>query len=125
MAGRIKLNSVCKKTSQNPCGYLPSSCPNGPVISTSLLTSRTAHTLTEKSKRVKVIPENIRKRLNLKTGAQFVVLGEKDVVILKNISPPSIDDFDDLIGKARRSAKKAGLKRTDVKDAIAKVRGKK
>ena len=37
-----------------------------------------------------VIPENIRKRLNLKAGAQFVVLGEKDVVILKNISPPSM-----------------------------------
>ena len=30
-----------------------------------------------------VIPENIRKQLNLKAGAQFVVVGEKDVVILK------------------------------------------
>jgi AbrB family looped-hinge helix DNA binding protein len=72
-----------------------------------------------------VIPENIRKRLNLKTGAQFVVLGEKDVVILKNISSPSLDDFDDLISEARKSAKKAGLKRADVRDAISKVRGKK
>jgi AbrB family looped-hinge helix DNA binding protein len=72
-----------------------------------------------------VIPENIRKRLNLKAGSEFIVLGEKDVVILKNISPPSLDDFDDLISEARKSAKKAGLKRTDVKDAISKVRGKK
>jgi len=72
-----------------------------------------------------VIPENIRKRLNLKTGAQFVVLGEKDVVILKNISSPSLDDFDDLISEARKSAKKAGLKRADVRDAISKGRGKK
>lgn len=35
-----------------------------------------------------VIPENIRKTLNLKAGAQFVVVGDKDVVILKSISPP-------------------------------------
>ena len=49
-----------------------------------------------------VIPENIRKQLNLKEGAQFVVLGEKDVVILKNITPPSIDEFDDLIATARK-----------------------
>jgi AbrB family looped-hinge helix DNA binding protein len=70
-----------------------------------------------------VIPENIRKQLNLKEGAQFVVLGEKDVVILKNISPPSMDEFDELIVKARKSAKKAGLKQSDVEDAILKVRG--
>jgi AbrB family looped-hinge helix DNA binding protein len=72
-----------------------------------------------------VIPENIRKQLNLKAGAQFVVLGEKDVVILKNISPPSMDEFDDLITQARKKAKKAGLKKSDIKDAIAQARGKK
>jgi AbrB family looped-hinge helix DNA binding protein len=72
-----------------------------------------------------VIPENIRKQLNLKAGAQFVVLGEKDVVILKNISPPSMDEFDDLIAQARKKAKKAGLKRSDIKDAVAQTRGKK
>jgi AbrB family looped-hinge helix DNA binding protein len=72
-----------------------------------------------------VIPENIRKQLNLKAGAQFVVLGEKDVVILKNISPPSMDEFDDLIAQARNKAKKAGFKKSDIKDAIAQSRGKK
>ena len=35
-----------------------------------------------------VIPETIRKRLNLRAGSQFVVVGENDVVILKTISPP-------------------------------------
>ncbi len=72
-----------------------------------------------------VIPENIRKRLNLKAGAQFVVVGEKDVVILKNISPPSLDEFDALIADARKKGKQAGLKRSDIKDAILKVREKK
>ena len=71
-----------------------------------------------------VIPENIRKKLQLKPGAQFVVVGDKDVVILKNISPPTIDEFDGLIAKARESAKDAGLKKTDIKKVIAKVRGK-
>ena len=30
-----------------------------------------------------VIPEDIRKRLKLKSGSQFVVVGDKDIVILK------------------------------------------
>ncbi len=71
-----------------------------------------------------VIPEGIRKRLGLKAGAQFVVVGEKDVVILKSITPPSMEDFDALIIEARRQARKAGMKRSDIAAAIAKARGK-
>jgi AbrB family looped-hinge helix DNA binding protein len=69
-----------------------------------------------------VIPEDIRKRLKLRPGAQFVVVGEDDVVILKAISPPSMNEFDDLITEARTQAKQAGLKRSDISKAIAKVR---
>ena len=69
-----------------------------------------------------VIPEVIRKRLNLKTGAQFVVVGDNDVVILKNITPPSIAEFDELIAKARKTGKQAGLKKTNIKEAIMEVR---
>ena len=72
-----------------------------------------------------VIPETIRKKLHLKAGAQFVVVAEKDVVILKNIAAPSLDEFDGLIAKARKTAKQVGLKKSDIKDAIAKVRKKK
>lgn len=71
-----------------------------------------------------VIPENIRKQLKLKAGAQFVVVGEKDVVILKSISPPSLDEFDDLIAEARKKGKQAGIKKSDISDAILKARGK-
>jgi AbrB family looped-hinge helix DNA binding protein len=71
-----------------------------------------------------VIPENIRKQLNLRAGAQFVVVGDKDVVILKNISPPSLDEFNDLIAVARKKGKQAGLKKSDIKDSILKARGK-
>ena len=69
-----------------------------------------------------VIPEKLRQNLGLKAGTQFVVIGEKDVVILKSISPPSMKDFDSLIARARKQAKSAGLKRSDIKSAIAKVR---
>lgn len=72
-----------------------------------------------------VIPDDIRKQLNLKPGAQFVVVGKKDVVILKNISPPSLDEFEDLIAEARKKAKQAGMKKSDIDDAILKARGKK
>ena len=69
-----------------------------------------------------VIPEGIRKRLGLKAGDQFVVLGDKDVVILKAISPPSMEDFDKLISEANKQARKARMKRSDIADAITKVR---
>jgi len=72
-----------------------------------------------------VIPENIRRNLNLKAGAQFIVIGDKGVVILKSITPPSIEEFDDLITKARQDGEKAGIKKTDIAEAIIKVRSKK
>jgi AbrB family looped-hinge helix DNA binding protein len=41
-----------------------------------------------------VTPDEIRRRLGLKEGSQFVVVGEKDTVILKTISPPSMQEID-------------------------------
>lgn len=72
-----------------------------------------------------VIPEDIRTRLGLQAGTQFIVVGDRDVVILKTISPPSIDTFDDLVIQARKQARSAKLKKTDIDSAIAKVRGRK
>jgi len=72
-----------------------------------------------------VIPDEIRKRLGLKEGSQFVVVGEKGTVILKTISPPSMQEFNHLIAEARSQAKKASLKRSDVGHAVLKVRGRK
>ena len=72
-----------------------------------------------------VIPENIRKQLNLKAGAQFVVIGEKDVIILKNIAQPSLDEFGVLIAEARKKGKQAGIKKSDINDAVLEARGKK
>lgn len=72
-----------------------------------------------------VIPEEIRQQLGLKSGTQLLVMGDKDVVILKVIKQPSIGDFKMLITKIRKEAKKAGLSPTDLKTAIAQSRKKK
>jgi len=72
-----------------------------------------------------VIPEDVRNRLGLETGAQFVVVGEGDVVILKVISPPPKAEFQALVSEARRAARKAGLRSADVKAAVKKARGRK
>ena len=69
-----------------------------------------------------VIPEEIRNDLGLSEGDQFVVIGEGDAVILKTITPPKIEEFDKLLGQARSAAKKVGIKRADLKSAIARVR---
>ena len=71
-----------------------------------------------------VIPEDIRKRLGLEAGSQFVVVAGKDAIILKTISPPSMDEFDELLKNARSQARKAGMKRSDIKDTVAEVRGR-
>lgn len=68
-----------------------------------------------------VIPEEIRDRLGLQSGTQFVV-GDRDVVILKTIAAPSMREFDNLIAKARQQARKSGLKRLDIDAVVARVR---
>jgi AbrB family looped-hinge helix DNA binding protein len=72
-----------------------------------------------------VIPEEIRDRLGLKPGAQFVVLGDRDVVILKVIQAPDMAQFDEIVGRARKAAKRAGLKKKDVDQAVKRVRSRK
>ena len=72
-----------------------------------------------------VIPEEIRNRLHLGAGSQFIVLGDGDVVIFKALTAPSLKDFDGLIRRARTQAKATGMKPTDISNAVAAVRGRK
>ena len=72
-----------------------------------------------------VIPEKVRNDLGLKPGDEFVVLAHEDAVMLKSIKRPSMKEFNALVKKARRQAKAADVKRSDVAKAIAAVRGRK
>jgi AbrB family looped-hinge helix DNA binding protein len=71
-----------------------------------------------------VIPESIRDELGLEAGARFVVLGQDDVVMFKVISPPSKEEYARLKRQLRKQAREAGLKRSDIPKAIARVRGR-
>ena len=61
-----------------------------------------------------VIPEEIRDRLHLSAGSQFVVIGEGDAIIFKTLTAPSMKDFDGLIRRARKQGKAAGIKPSDI-----------
>jgi AbrB family looped-hinge helix DNA binding protein len=70
-----------------------------------------------------VIPEDVRNKVGLHIGDQFVVVADKDVVILKIIKRPSTKEFTSLVTQARKLAKKAGLNKKSIKDAIKEARG--
>jgi len=82
----------------------------------------TVATTTLSSKGQVVIPEDVRNALGLEPGAQFVVMGDGDVVILKRIETPARTEFRALAAKVRGQARRAGLKAADVQRAIRKVR---
>ena len=69
-----------------------------------------------------VIPEAIRRRLELEPGTEFLVLGEDGTVVLKVIEVPSMQEFDEVVAKAREGARRAGLRRSDIAEAIRAVR---
>ncbi len=86
--------------------------------------SETVATTKMSSRGQVVIPEKIRDQLGLKTGSQFVVIGQGDVLMLKLISPPSIDNYNELKRRLRRQVREAGLSRSDIDSAVKKVRGR-
>ena len=71
-----------------------------------------------------VIPQEIREKLNLALGEKFIVIGEKDTIILKKIEEPSFKGFEKLIKKTREFAKKKQIKENDVNEAIKRTRKK-
>src|SRR5439155_4338135 len=83
---------------------------------------RAVATTTLSSKGQVVIPEDVRDALGLEPGAQFVVMGDGDVVILKRIETPARSEFRALADKARGQARRAGLRPADVQRAVRKVR---
>ena len=69
-----------------------------------------------------VIPEEIRNKMKLHSGDQFLVFAENDVVILKTITKPSMGEYEILISKVRQAAKKSGITKKAVSSTIKAVR---
>jgi len=72
-----------------------------------------------------VIPEEIRTRLGLEPGDQFVVVGEGNVVILKTVEPPKASELKALLDRAQKAAEEAGITSQDVERVIREVRASK
>jgi AbrB family looped-hinge helix DNA binding protein len=69
-----------------------------------------------------VIPEDVRKALGLEVGAQFIVMGDGDTVVLKRIAVPAKRELRAMIGKVRSKARRSGVTPADIGDAIRHVR---
>jgi AbrB family looped-hinge helix DNA binding protein len=72
-----------------------------------------------------VIPGEIRNRLGLEPGEQFVVIGEGDVVVLKTLKPPKLEELKPLLDKVQKAAEAVGVTPEDVERVIAEVRASK
>lgn len=71
-----------------------------------------------------VIPEDVRRRLGLKAGTQFVVVAGDDAVVLKPVMELDMSQFDELLADARIQARRAAVKKADITDAIREVRAR-
>ena len=69
-----------------------------------------------------VIPEDVRKALGLEVGARFVVMGDRDTVVLKRIAIPGKSELRALLLKVRSQARRAGVKPSDVRNAVRRAR---
>ena len=70
-----------------------------------------------------MIPSQIRSRLGLTEGTPFAVATRGDVILLKKVKIPTIEDFDRLVAKAGKSAAAHNIKPEDVEDIIHRHRG--
>ena len=69
-----------------------------------------------------VIPQNIRKKLSLKEGEKFIVIGKNNVILLRKIETPSFNGFEKLIEKTQKFARKKRLTPSDLDEAIKRLR---
>ena len=71
-----------------------------------------------------VIPQNVRERLGLNDGEKFIVIGEKDTIVLKKLEVPSFDGFDKLLKKTREFARERKISLQDVGESVKRTRKK-
>ena len=72
-----------------------------------------------------VLPQAVRRKLKIGAGDQFMVICEGEDVVLKRVEKPALDRFKQLLLEARKFVKKSGFKKSDVNQAIKKVRSSK
>lgn len=78
--------------------------------------------LTVSSKGQISLPINMRRRLSINTGDKLVAYASDDVIMLKAIKLPSVEEFKDALAQTQEWAAKVGYKEDDVNDIIKAVR---
>lgn len=69
-----------------------------------------------------VIPNEFRKTLGLTAGTPLAVFTDGSTLLLKPVEIPDAEAFEALLKESRNAAKKAGLKKSELKKTIKKVR---
>ena len=66
---------------------------------------------------------SLREALRIGLESNFDIrMAQNDVLIFKTITPPALDEFKELVKKVRNQARSAGMKRSDIHDAIKAAR---
>ena len=84
-----------------------------------------AEVLTVSSKGQVVLPAAYRKKMSITTGTKLASYLADDVIILKPIELPSVDEFKAQLKEARVWATSVGYQEADVNDIVKSVRKKK
>ena len=71
-----------------------------------------------------VIPQSLREGMSIHKGDKFMVLQKGDMLVLKKLRAPSLDDFEKMLRKGHTHVKKHGLTEKDMQDAIVRARVK-
>ncbi len=69
-----------------------------------------------------VIPKALRELLDIREGDVFAMFGEDDTIILKRVSMPTEEEFQELLRWGTEYAKREGITRDDVQKAIDEIR---
>ena len=84
-----------------------------------------AQILTLSSKGQISLPIAIRRNLNIDTGDKLAVYTSGDVVMLKVLRLPTLEEISKTLDEAKEWAETVGYKESDVNDIIKSVRRKK
>ena len=84
-----------------------------------------AQILTLSSKGQISLPIAIRRNLNIDTGDKLAIYTSGDVVMLKVLRLPTLEEISETLDEAKEWAETVGYKESDVNDIIKTVRRKK
>jgi AbrB family looped-hinge helix DNA binding protein len=72
-----------------------------------------------------VIPQEFRKNLGLKCGDKFMVIERDGALMFKRLSAPSIEEFDAMIRRGHKRAKRLNLTSKELDEVRKRARSKK